>query len=173
VEAAAAADPDRSRMGTTLTLAYLLWPRLYIIHVGDSRCYLLRGGRLDRVTRDHTVAQRMVDEGLMPAGQAETSRWSHVLWSCISGRPRDVEADVYKATLEPADTFLLCTDGLTKHVPDAALTEFLVRAETDGAAATARRLVDAANAAGGKDNITVVVAHFRPVADGVASDRSA
>jgi len=165
VETAAAAEPDRGRMGTTLTLAYLLWPRLYVIHVGDSRCYLLRGGQLDRITRDHTVAQRLVDEGMLPADEAEKSRWSHVLYSCISGRPRDVEADVYKCTLEPGDTMLLCTDGLSKYVPDASLVEYLNRVATDGAEAVTRQLVAAANDAGGKDNITAVVAHFRPAGD--------
>src|SRR3954452_16650592 len=63
----AATTPGRSRMGTTLTMAYLYWPRLYVVHAGDSRCYLLRGGRLEQITKDHTVAQRMVDEGAMSA----------------------------------------------------------------------------------------------------------
>jgi serine/threonine protein phosphatase PrpC len=165
VETAAAADPDRGRMGTTLTLAYLLWPRLYVIHVGDSRCYLFRGGQLDRITRDQTVAQRLVDEGMLPAEEVETSRWTHVLYSCISGRPHSLQADVYKSTLEPGDTLLVCTDGLTKHVPDTSLVEQLGRVGGEGAEAIARRLVAAANEAGGKDNITAVVAHFRPPGD--------
>src|SRR4030095_855032 len=82
VAAFAADHPEFERMGTTLTLVYLLWPRAYVIHVGDSRGYLFRGGKLQQVTRDHTVAQRMVDEGLIPAEEAEESRWGNVLWSC-------------------------------------------------------------------------------------------
>jgi PPM family protein phosphatase len=158
VRAHAAGHPEFGQMGTTLTLAYLLWPRAYVIHAGDSRCYLHRGGRLRQVTRDHTVAQRMVDEGLLPAEKAEDSRMSHVLWSCISPREDSLNADIYKVTLEAGDTLLLCTDGLSKPVPDETIATLL---DAVPAAEAARRLVAAANDAGGPDNVTAVVAHFR------------
>src|SRR5262249_46734818 len=64
IEAAAKAEPSRYGMGTTLTMAYLIWPRLYVVHAGDSRCYLLRGGRLEQITTDHTLAQKMVESGM-------------------------------------------------------------------------------------------------------------
>lgn len=157
VRAAAAAEPGHDRMGTTLTLAYVLWPRLYVIHAGDSRAYLVRGGRAHRITRDHTVAQRMIDHGEISPEEAEGTRWSHVLWNCVGGGRDELSPDVYKATLKPGDVLLLCTDGLDKYVPDDRLPALI---GDDHAAAAADRLVAAANDAGGRDNVTVVVARF-------------
>jgi protein phosphatase len=159
VEGAAEASPEYRRMATTLTLAYVQWPRLYVVHAGDSRCYLLRGARLHRITRDHTIAQRLVDQGAMPAEQAAESRWNHVIWNCIGGGKHELNPDVHRAALEPGDVLMLGTDGLTKSVPDGRIAEVLGGAE--GASEPARRLVDEANAAGGSDNVTVVVARFR------------
>src|SRR5262249_5694817 len=130
-------------------------------HAGDSRCYLLRGKRLEQITRDHTVAQQLVDQGVLPAEEVQGSRWSHVLWNCIGGGSHELNPDVYKVTLQIDDTLLLCTDGLTLDVPDARIVELLQQARS--AEETCRRLIDAANAAGGRDNITVVVARFREV----------
>jgi PPM family protein phosphatase len=159
VEAAAVRDPGRGRMGTTLTMAYLLWPRLYVVHAGDTRCYLMRGGRLEQVTTDHTVAQKLVDQGQLAPEQAEGSRWSHVLYKCVGGGQHELDPDVYKATLQVGDSLLLCSDGLTNVVSDAQVRDVLA---AEGSAAEAcRRLVDLAKAGGGPDNITVVVAHFR------------
>jgi protein phosphatase len=159
IETASAAEPERPTMGTTLTMAYLLWPRLYVVHAGDSRCCILRGNQLHQVTRDHTIAQRMVEQGALTAEQAEGSRWSHVLWNCIGGGTHELNPDVYKAQLQIGDTLLLCTDGLTKVVPEKEIVKIL--GEHRSAAETCRHLISAANAHGGPDNITVVVAHFR------------
>jgi len=161
VEGAATAHPEHERMGTTLTLAYVLWPRAYVIHAGDSRAYLYRGGELEQVTRDQTVAQRMVDQGLLAAEAAGSTRWAHVLSSCINARPEALQTEIYRVSLQAGDTLLLCTDGLAKPLGDGAIAGHLAAVPTDGAEAVARRLVDAANAAGGPDNITVVVGHFR------------
>jgi serine/threonine protein phosphatase PrpC len=157
VFAASEKVPEREGMGTTLTMAYLIWPRLYVLHVGDSRCYLFRKSRLKRVTRDHTVAQHLVEEGLLE--DPESSQWTHVLWNVIGGESDELRPEVYKAELALGDTLLLCTDGLTRHVSDAAIAEML--AAPSSSAETCQRLIDAANAAGGTDNITVIVAHFR------------
>jgi serine/threonine protein phosphatase PrpC len=157
VEAASTA-PGRKRMGTTLTMAYLLWPRLYVVHAGDSRCYLLRGGRLEQVTKDHTVAQRMVEQGALSQQEAEQSRWSHVLYNCVGGGTHEVHPEVYRAALEPGDVLLLCSDGLTKVVDDERLRTELARHES--AEQTCRRLVALANDGGGPDNVTVVVGRF-------------
>ena len=165
VEEAAETSTGHQRMGTTLTLAYVQWPRLYVVHAGDSRGYLLRGTHLHRITRDHTIAQQLVDRGAMTAEQAAESRWSHVIWNCVGGGKHELNPDVHKTALEPGDVLMLCTDGLTKHVPDGRIAEALGGA--GGAAGSARRLVDEANAAGGSDNVTVVVARFRE-AGGVA-----
>jgi protein phosphatase len=157
IRAEAARLPQQRGMGTTLTLAYLIWPRLFVVHAGDSRCYLLRQGRLWRVTRDHTVAQRLAEEGVLQ--DPEHSTLSHVLWNVLGDSDDELVPEVYRGELDLGDTLLLCTDGLTKHMSDAELTRLL--AADEPSEQTCRRLVAAANAAGGTDNITVVVAHFR------------
>lgn len=157
VAAAAAQDPARGRMGTTLTLAYVLWPRLFVVHVGDSRAYLLRDGHLHRITKDHTVAQKLVETGQMSSTAAEESRWSHVLYNCLGGGREGVDPEAHKATLRPGDALLLCTDGVTGELPDDRIAALLAAGTAaEGAAA----LVAAANDAGGRDNATAVVARF-------------
>jgi protein phosphatase len=162
IESAAASRPERHGMGTTLTMAYILWPRLYVVHVGDSRCYLFRAPKLEQITTDQTMAQQLVERGVLAAEDASQSRWSHVLWSCLGGAKREMNAEVYKATLNAGDTLLLCTDGLTGGLRDEKIIEFL--RQGGSAQETCQRLVAAANEAGGKDNITVVVARFLDVA---------
>jgi protein phosphatase len=160
VGVAATERPEHERMGTTLTLAYLLWPRAYVIHAGDSRAYLYRDGQLQQITRDQTVAQRMVDQGLLAPEKAESTRWAHVLSSCISARPEALTTDVYRVSLQAGDTLLLCTDGLAKPVGDDAIAGHLGAIPKNGAKAVGERLVAAANEAGGPDNVTVVLGHF-------------
>jgi protein phosphatase len=159
--AEAAAGTRFEEMGTTLTLAHVLWPRAYIVHLGDSRCYLHRDGHLKQLTRDHTIAQRAMDEGLITGEEARGTALGHTLWNCIGGGAV-LSPDVYRATLQPGDELLLCTDGLTRKLTDARIAELLESAETPGAAVEG--LVGAANAAGGEDNITVIVARVLPVA---------
>jgi protein phosphatase len=158
--AEAAAGSKYRRMGTTLTMAYVLWPRVYVVHAGDSRCYLHREPRLARMTKDHTVAQRAVDEGLMTEEQAKDSVYGNTLWNCIGGGSGGVNPDLFHATLQPGDELLLCTDGLTRKLADRDIHDGLLRSGSPDDAAEA--LVGAANAAGGEDNITVVLARFRP-----------
>jgi protein phosphatase len=155
----AAAGSGRPEMGTTLTMAYITWPRLYVVHAGDSRCYLRRGGRLEQITRDQTMAQRLIEAGAMSPAQAQESRWSHVLWSCLGGGTRQLQPEAYKTTLQMGDTLLLCSDGLTGALTDRLILDVL--RQDLPARQTCEQLVRAANDAGGKDNITVVVAHFR------------
>jgi serine/threonine protein phosphatase PrpC len=159
VQAEAERLPDRRGMGTTLTMGYLSWPMLYVVHVGDSRCYLFRRSMLKQITRDHTVAQRLVDEGLLNEEDVENSKWSHVLWNVIGGGSAELSPEVYKAELKLGDKLLLCTDGLTKHVADRDIAQVL--GSDSPAEVVCERLIQAANDAGGSDNITVVVAHFR------------
>jgi protein phosphatase len=157
--AEAAANSKLRKMGTTLTMAYVLWPRLYVVHAGDSRCYLLRNRRLARMTKDHTVAQRAVDEGLMTEEQAKDSVFGNTLWNCIGGGSEGVSPDIFHATLQPGDEILLCTDGLTRKLTDRDIRDLLLKAASPDAVADA--LVAAANHAGGEDNITVVLARVR------------
>jgi protein phosphatase len=162
VEAEAERVPARRGMGTTVTMGYLAWPRLYIVHVGDSRCYLFRGGRLQQITRDHTVARRMVEEGVMKESEAVSSRLAHMLWNVIGGGSHELDPEVYKVRLARGDSLLFCTDGLVNHVSDDEIARLL--GQPLPAAETCRLLVEAANAGGGADSITVVVAHFRDAA---------
>jgi PPM family protein phosphatase len=156
----AAAGTRFKRMGTTLTMAYVLWPRVYVVHAGDSRCYLHRAGHLARMTKDHTVAQKAIDEGLLSEEQAKESILANTLWNCIGGGTEGVSTDIYHATLQPGDEILLCTDGLTRKLADDNIGDILLKSKTPEAAVDA--LLAAANEAGGEDNITAVVARVRP-----------
>jgi serine/threonine protein phosphatase PrpC len=128
------------------------------VHVGDSRCYLLRGGELEQITRDHTMSAVMAEVGQMTADEARRSPMRHALWNVLGGRSDDLAVDVYKLTLEPDDKLLLCTDGLYDMVSDETLRQIL--ASDQSAEVTCRKLVELANENGGSDNITVIVSHF-------------
>jgi protein phosphatase len=156
IETAALINPARHGMGTTLTMAYILWPWLYVVHAGDSRCYLFRDSRLEQITTDHTVAQQLVERGAITRSEAKRSRWSHVLHNCVGGGSHELNAEVHKAELKPGDTILLCTDGLTAGVRDERIVEVLGKRTC--AEDACRELVDRANELGGTDNVTVVVA---------------
>lgn len=150
--------PEMNSMGTTMTMVYIIWPRAFVVHVGDSRCYLLRNGQLDQITVDHTVSEIMAGTGQMSRDEARHSPMGHALWNVIGGRSDELSVDVYRLTLERDDILLLCTDGLYDMVPLEKLRDVLnanANAET-----TCRKLVDLANENGGKDNITTIVAHF-------------
>ncbi len=139
---------------STLTLALLLWPRAYVLHVGDSRGYHMnRAGRLRQFTRDQTMGNVLVDEGLLPEEQASSLVHSRALASAMGAQ---ISLALGLLDLEPGDTLLLCTDGLTRHVSDTMIASVLSEART--AAGACRALVDEALSAGGRDNVTVVVA---------------
>lgn len=147
------------RPGTTLTIALSVWPELYVVHAGDSRCYLMRDGRLRRITRDHTVAQQMAEECLIEDHEVEHSPLNHVLVNAVGAGLDDPEPEVHLVRLTPEDTILLCTDGLTRHVSDEAIAEAL--ASIGSPEVCARTLVRGALDAGGQDNVTAVVARYR------------
>ena len=139
---------------TTLTMVTLIWPRAYLVHVGDSRAYYLRQGRLRQITRDQTTGEYMVDVGAWTEEQAARAKVSANLTSSLGGS--EMTPAVGLIDLEPGDVLLLCTDGLNKHVPDARIAEVL-GAEA-AAEAMCRELVDQALREGGTDNVTVIVA---------------
>ncbi len=163
----AAGDPDRRSMGTTLTMAFAAWPWLQIAHVGDSRCYVLRGDRLDLITRDHTLARALAEMGINRPVRADPGTpGSWLINALTSDRP--AEPDLLRFRLQPDDVVLLCTDGLTRHVPEETIARIL--RESGSARRACRELVDQANRAGGFDNITAVVARFRtPAAESAPS----
>jgi protein phosphatase len=144
-------------MGTTMTMAASLGADLIIGHVGDSPVYLGRGGKLMRLTRDHTVAQEMADHGLMSIEEVP-ARFRHVLTHAIGMQETGGDPEIGRFRLSGGDRLLLCTDGLTDMLDDAAIAQELERGETSAAACQA--LVDRALERGGKDNVTVVVARY-------------
>jgi PPM family protein phosphatase len=139
---------------TTLTLALLVWPRAYIVHVGDSRAFYLRKGRLRQLTRDQTTGEYMVAAGAWTEEQARSAPVGGTLVSAVGAD--EMTPSVGLVDLQPGDSLLLCTDGLTRHVPDQRIAELLGRATDAGTGC--RELVDEALAGGGQDNITVVLA---------------
>jgi serine/threonine protein phosphatase PrpC len=142
-------------MATTLTMVLVLWPRAYVVQIGDSRCYHLRPPTITQVTKDQTIAQEMIDQGLLPATAAERSPLSHVLSQAVGSRESEIWPEISSLDLEPGDSLLLCTDGLTKHVADARIAD--VMAKADSAKEACASLIDAALRDGGSDNVTVVV----------------
>jgi protein phosphatase len=140
---------------TTLTMVTLVWPRAYVVHVGDSRGYLLRRGRIRQFTADQTMGDLFVDIGAVTEEQAAKRGMFDVLSSAVG---TDLAPVVGVVDLEPGDVLLLCTDGLTKHLPDARIAELLTAAP-DAESACRALVVDALDR-GGRDNITVVVARF-------------
>ncbi|HTK46347.1 MAG TPA: PP2C family serine/threonine-protein phosphatase [Gemmatimonadaceae bacterium] len=137
---------------TTLTLVLLAWPRAYHVQVGDSRAYVRRGGRVQRLTRDQNLGEYMVSLGAWTDEQARMASTAETLSSAIGGS--ELEPVVGLIDLAPGDSLLLCTDGLTKHVPDDEIAHAL--AEPASAEATTRKLLSDALAGGGTDNVTVL-----------------
>ncbi|MFO0878778.1 MAG: protein phosphatase 2C domain-containing protein [Gemmataceae bacterium] len=153
------ADPALSRMGTTLTVSYSVGDDLFVLHVGDSRAYLYRSDMLDQITRDHTVVQTLVDAGTITPEQAQGHRLRHVLTRVLGGGAREAHAEVSHRQLMDGDCLLVCSDGLTSMVPDteiAAILRLQLSAER-----TCQTLIDAALAAGGRDNVTVALGRYR------------
>ena len=158
VLAEGAERPELHGMGTTLTLAYSLNDELFVAHVGDSRCYLCRQGIIYRLTRDHTLVEEMVRRGALSAEDANHHHWRHVITNAVGANSPQVKVEVHKVRLEPGDQVLLCSDGLTNMVSDEEINHILqTEAEPEVAC---RQLVTRTNEAGGKDNITAVVAQF-------------
>jgi len=140
---------------TTLTLVALVWPRAYVVHVGDSRVYYLRRGRLKQLTRDQTAYEELVDQGVMSEEQARRAGLRNVLTSALGAQ---IKPSIGLVDLEPGDALLLCTDGLTKHVSDDEIAVMLGNPEC--AEATCKRLVEMTLARGASDNVTVIVGRF-------------
>lgn len=160
------AMPQRRRMGTTLTMVYLVWPRMHLVHVGDSRCLLHRDGQLTQITRDHTMQQLYRDaleagfNGLSATDADRVADSRHVLWNALSADQdkTGVTIDVESRDLQVGDTLLLCTDGLYNLVPHDRVRAYL--SQDQDARRMCEQLIEEANEAGGTDNITAIVARF-------------
>jgi protein phosphatase len=157
----AAHHQELAGMGTTVTLALASGWRLFVIHAGDSRCYLFRRGQLRQLTHDHTLAADMARQGIIKAEQVGHHQWRHVVTNVLGGDTGGVQVDVQKVDLEAEGVVLLCSDGLTDMLADERMAAILA-AEREPKAAC-ERLVTEANGAGGQDNITAIVARFDAV----------
>lgn len=150
----ASTDPGLHGMGTTLTALVAEGDRVFLAHVGDSRAYLLRDGRMEQLTEDHTVVEGLVQEGRLTRQEAEIHPQRSILTRAL-GVDGDIEVDEKSQDVRPGDRILLCSDGLTGMVPEQEIERILAELEDPQRAAEA--LVEAANDAGGQDNITAVV----------------
>lgn len=138
---------------TTLTMVLLIWPRAYLVHVGDSRAYVRRGDRLQQLTQDQTFGEYMVTLGAWTEDQASKSRPGATLTSAVGGP--QMEPVVGLIDLDPGDSLMLCTDGLIRHVSDERIASIL--AENTNAEKMARTMVKEALEGGGSDNVSVIV----------------
>jgi serine/threonine protein phosphatase PrpC len=154
----AAQHPELAGMGTTVTMGYCFGSRLFVVHVGDSRCYILRGGELQRLTHDHTLVEEMVRRGQLQPEEAAQHRLRHVITNVVGGHDPGVLVECHRIELEADNTLLLCSDGLTGMVSDDRIAAILKEEHEPKAAC--ERLVSEANLQGGRDNITVIVARF-------------
>jgi len=159
IEKEARRRPGQAGLGTTLTAALVAWPRVFVVHVGDTRCYVHRGSRLRRVTADHTLAQRLIDLGLVSPDRLPNPLGRNVLWNSLGGGASEPRPQLRAGRLQWGDGILLASDGLTDSLSDRELRR-LVRAGGP-APEICRRLIEAAGAHGGRDDRTVVYARFR------------
>jgi protein phosphatase len=154
----AQADPKLSGMGTTMTLATIMGADGIVAHVGDSRAYLYRRGKLHQLTKDQTQAQLLLDAGVINKEEFSKNRYRHVLLQAIGGRGGLVDIEIQRTRFRNDDRLLLCTDGLTDMVDDTKIADVLGRGVSSQEMCQA--LLDLALEAGGKDNITVVLGHL-------------
>jgi len=152
-------DPDYRGMATTLTLYLGHWPRAYLLQVGDSRCYLLRGEKLTQISRDQTMAQELIDAGVMRPADTAGTRLEHTLSSSIGGRQTAPVVTRFELTWDTV--VLLCSDGLTRHVSDERIAQRL--RETRSSKEACEALLADALQGGGSDNITIVVRRVVPI----------
>jgi serine/threonine protein phosphatase PrpC len=158
----ATADAERAGMGTTLTAAYVGDGEVAFAHVGDSRAYRMRDGKLEQLTNDHSLVGELVRRGKLTPQQAEEHPQRSVITRAL-GPEASVQIDSFSIRAQPGDVFLLCSDGLTSMVTVDTVQDIL--READSLDAAAHRLIDAANEAGGRDNITVILFRIEGVAE--------
>jgi serine/threonine protein phosphatase PrpC len=154
---ASGSHPELQKMGTTVVAALIDGNRLSIAHIGDSRLYLIRAGNIEQLTDDHSIVNEQVKRELITKEEASRSELKNILTRAL-GMAVDVEVDLAEMTMAPDDILILCSDGLSGMVEDDAMLSVI---EESGDPSTAcERLVAMANANGGKDNITMVIARF-------------
>ncbi len=153
IHAQACTDVRYHNMGTTIVAALFRDATLTCAHVGDSRCYRYSDGKLEQLSRDHSLVQELVDEGMMSHEEAAESSHKNVITRAL-GLEAMVEADILQLSLQAGELYLLCSDGLSDKIPDTELAASLDVKKLDK---LARNLVDEANRRGGEDNISVIL----------------
>ena len=167
IHAAALGRRELEGMGTTATVCALAGDALFVAQVGDSRAYLLRGGRLTQITRDQTLATLMIEQGQLTLEELPTFAFNHVILQALGTHPR-VDVDLVRVTVRRGDVLLVCSDGLSGPVADEMIRRTLEEAASPAAAGEA--LIALANAAGGPDNVTCIVARIHGEALGAPAD---
>ncbi|MFL5877428.1 MAG: Stp1/IreP family PP2C-type Ser/Thr phosphatase [Solirubrobacteraceae bacterium] len=165
----AAEDEQRAGMGTTLTAAYVDEDAVSFGHVGDSRAYLFRDAKLQQLTNDHSLVGEMVRRGKLTAEQAEEHPQRSIITRALGPEPA-VEVDHMTTYARDGDVFLLCSDGLTSMLSDEQIERTL--ADAPNLRAAGHALIDAANAAGGRDNITVILFRVEEAGGGATADQA-
>jgi serine/threonine protein phosphatase PrpC len=154
----AAAEPEKAGMGTTFTGVYSVGLDLFVMHVGDSKAFLFRRGKLFKITRDHTLAQEYADLGMIPQDEVGTHRLHHVLTRAVGTQEETPEGDFHHLRVTPGDRLLVCSDGLTDMAKESEIVEVMNR--NAGSEPACRALVELALERGGRDNVTVIVAGY-------------
>jgi protein phosphatase len=155
---AANSNPQYTGMGTTLVVGVFQAGRLMLGHIGDSRCYRLRGGNFQQITKDHSLLQEQIDAGLITPEQALTSANKNLVTRAL-GVEDSVLLDVTEHSVEVGDVYLMCSDGLSDMVRDQPIADIMLGDTALGKKVT--QLIAAANAGGGRDNISVVLVHAK------------
>jgi protein phosphatase len=158
-------DGARKNMGTTAVMVHFVertgaGAKALVAHVGDSRVYLFRAGRLERITIDHSLVEEYLRLGKISAEEAKNFPQKNVILRAL-GQQKVVEVEINVYQPQPGDIFLLCSDGLSGMISDGVMQSILAKAGGNLEAAT-KKLIDTANANGGADNVTVVLAQYQP-----------
>jgi protein phosphatase len=146
-------SPETNGMGTTLTMAVVAGDTATVAHVGDSRLYLVREGRLQQVTNDHSYIEELVRKGTLTREEADNHPGRNIITRAIGSSP-ELEVDIFSLTMLINDILVLCTDGLTNMVGEDEIGE---TAQSNDPEAACKQLIEAANRNGGEDNVTVIV----------------
>ncbi|HLH07775.1 MAG TPA: Stp1/IreP family PP2C-type Ser/Thr phosphatase [Terriglobales bacterium] len=155
---AAARDPENAGMGSTIICVLAEEEGVSFGHVGDSRIYLVRAGEIRQLTNDHSLVMEQVRRGMMTLQEARTSSMQNIIMRALGTEPT-VDPDLEDITIQSGDVLVMCSDGLTRHIPDESICDVVVQIADLKAACD--MLVEGANDAGGEDNITCMLLRFR------------
>lgn len=154
---AAGRNPEKAGMGSTIVSVFVQEDAYALAHVGDSRIYLIRTGEIRQLTADHSLVMEQVRRGMMTLAEARTSTMQNIIMRALGTEPT-VVPDLEDMTAEKGDVLVLCTDGLTRHIPDESICDVVI--STKDLNAACERLVEGARDAGGEDNITCMLLRF-------------